>query len=100
MMRISEVQEQLREANIDGWLLYDFQGLNPIAKKLLGLTGHLLTRRWYYWVPKQGPPAILCHRIEQHSFSALTGRPYIFKSWTEMHEALQVILQGHETVAM
>ena len=100
MLRISEVQEQLRKTNIDGWLLYDFQGLNPIAKKLLGLTGHLLTRRWYYWVPKQGPPAILCHRIEQHSFSALTGRPYIFKSWAEMHEGLQVILQGHETVAM
>ena len=45
MLRISEVQEQLRKTNIDGWLLYDFQGLNPIAKKLLGLTGHLLTRR-------------------------------------------------------
>ena|SRR2546427_6606145 len=99
-MRIPDVQEQLRKTNIDGWLLYDFQGLNPIAKKLLGLKGHLLTRRWYYWIPKQGSPAILCHRIERHSFSALTGQAYIFKSWAEMHEGLQAILQGHETVAM
>jgi Xaa-Pro dipeptidase len=99
-MRIYEVQEQLKNTDIDGWLLYDFQGLNPIAKKLLGLKGHLLTRRWYYWIPTQGPPAILCHRIEQHSFSALEGRSYIFKSWTEMQEGLQVILHGHQTVAM
>ena len=47
MIDIREVQEQLRQANLDGWLLYDFQGLNPIAKKLVGLQAGMLTRRWY-----------------------------------------------------
>ncbi|MBA3404827.1 MAG: aminopeptidase P family protein, partial [Gemmatimonadaceae bacterium] len=38
------LQLALREADIDGWLLYDFHGLNPIANGLLGLTG-MGTRR-------------------------------------------------------
>jgi Xaa-Pro dipeptidase len=99
-MNISEVQEQLRKMNIDGWLLYDFQGLNPIAKKLLGVQGHLLTRRWFYWIPKRGIPVMLCHRIEQEGFPAVEGRCQIFKSWQEMHAGLQTILQGVTTLAM
>lgn len=99
-MNVSEVQEQLRKMNIDGWLLYDFQGLNPIAKKLLGVQGHLLTRRWFYWIPKSGIPVVLCHRIEQESFPAVDGRCQIFKSWKEMHAGLQTMLEGVTTLAM
>jgi Xaa-Pro aminopeptidase len=88
MMNISEVQDQLKQMKIDGWLLYDFQGLNPIAKKLLGLQGRLLTRRWFYWIPQRGTPVILCHRIEQEGFQSLEGRSQIFKSWEEMHEGV------------
>jgi Xaa-Pro dipeptidase len=100
MMNISEVQDQLKQMNIDGWLLYDFQGLNPIAKKLLGLQGRLLTRRWFYWIPQRGTPVILCHRIEQEGFQSLQGRSQVFKSWEEMRKGLQGMLQEHKTLAM
>jgi Xaa-Pro aminopeptidase len=99
-MQILEVQDQLLRMNIDGWLLYDFQGINPIARKLVGLQGQFLTRRWYYWVPKRGTPTILCHRIEQHGFSSLQGQTRPFRSWEEMLKGLREMLEGYDTIAM
>ena len=100
MIDIREVQEQLRQANLDGWLLYDFQGLNPIAKKLVGLQAGMLTRRWYFWIPKQGEPCVLCNRIEQFGFASLNTKVRTFKSWQEMIDSLKQMLEGHETIAM
>ena len=34
---IERVQQALRDQDLDGWLLYEFHGLNPIAVQLLGL---------------------------------------------------------------
>ena len=48
--KITEVQEYLTVEGIDGWLLYDFNGINPIAGEILQLTG-IQTRRWFYWIP-------------------------------------------------
>ena len=100
MNLISEIQKQLARNDIDGWLLYDFQGLNPIAKRLLNLKTALLTRRWYYWIPQSGEPKILCHQIEQSAFDALNLRIVVFKSWKEMSQRLKDILAGAENIAM
>ena len=49
---IGAVQMALREDGLDGWLLYDFHGSNPIARSLAGVNGgKMTTRRWYYFVP-------------------------------------------------
>ena len=72
-MNIREVQNQLNQAGIEGWLLYDFQGANPIARKLLGITGQMITRRWYYWIPKTGDPLVFCHKIETAGLLSLRG---------------------------
>src|SRR3954469_6840341 len=66
-MDIAGVQSALRTDGIDGWLLYDFRGLNPIAVEVAGVGrtgGHLATRRWYYLVPAAGEPRGLVHAIE------------------------------------
>lgn len=34
---IPAIQTSLREHGLDGWLLYDFHGSNPIARRLAGL---------------------------------------------------------------
>lgn len=99
-MQIAVVQEQLARMGLDGWLLYDFQGLNPIARKLVGSRGNLLTRRWFYWIPQKGSPAILCHQIERNGFQCLEGHLRPFKSWHEMIQTLKETLQGFNTVAM
>jgi Xaa-Pro dipeptidase len=57
------LQRALAEAQLDGWLLYDFQGNNPIASGLLALEG-MVSRRVFAFVPRDGLPQALGHAIE------------------------------------
>src|ERR1035437_8928716 len=61
---LPEVQRALADAGVDGWLLYDFRGLNPIAGGLMRLEG-MTTRRAFAYVPAAGTPVALTHVIEQ-----------------------------------
>lgn len=99
-LNLQEVQEQLTAMKLDGWLLYDFQGLNPIARKLLGLQQALLTRRWFCWIPSHGPMTLLCHRIERQGFEQLPASTILFSSWEEMQTGLEHVLQGSKQLAM
>ena len=55
---------RVRAAGLDGWLLYDFRGLNPFPAQLLQLGHGILTRRWFLYVPAHGQPTLIHHRIE------------------------------------
>ena len=58
------IQRALSDAAVDGWLLFDFRGINPIARDMLRLEG-MATRRVFAWVPTRGTPTALTHAIEQ-----------------------------------
>ena len=51
------------DAGIDGWLLFDFRGRNPIAAAVLGdqIVG---SRRVYVLLPPEGPPIALVHAVD------------------------------------
>ena len=70
---VPAVQRVLRSERLDGWLLYDFHGSNPIAARLAGLANgaHMTTRRWFYLIPAEGEPRGLVHAIERHNLDAL-----------------------------
>ncbi len=72
---VPAIQRALAADRLDGWLLYDFHGSNPIAQQLAGLAGgaHMTTRRWYYLIPAAGEPRALVHAIEQHNLDHLPG---------------------------
>jgi Xaa-Pro aminopeptidase len=99
--RISEIQQALRDAEIDGWLFYDFRGSDPLAYRILLLdpTVHV-TRRWYYWIPAQGVPVKLLHRIEPHVLDTLPGQADCYVSWEQQREILARLLAGGLRVAM
>ncbi|MGH7619444.1 MAG: M24 family metallopeptidase [Gemmatimonadaceae bacterium] len=61
---LPEFQSALAELNVDGWLLYDFRGLNPIAAGLLRFEG-MTSRRTFAFIPTKGVPVALSHAIEQ-----------------------------------
>ena len=68
-IRLPQIQDYLRQHGLQGWLLYDFRGLNPIARRVAEIPADmLLTRRWAYWLPAEGEPAWLAHRIEAGAF--------------------------------
>jgi Xaa-Pro aminopeptidase len=99
---IPAVQKALAQEGLDGWLLYDFHGSNPIAGSLAGLAGSdkLSTRRWYYLIPSSGEPRGLVHAIERHNLDGLPGtkRPYAGRS--ELETGLKQLVEGCRRVAM
>ena len=99
---VAAVQRALRTAGVDGWLLYDFHGSNPIAARLAGLTGggHMTTRRWYYLLPAEGQPRKLVHAIESHNLDALPGEKTVYAGREQLEAALTQLLKGIRRVAM
>jgi Xaa-Pro aminopeptidase len=97
---IREVQDALAEHEVDAWLLWDFRGQNPTAVAALDLSGHLLTRRWAYLVPRGGEPVLLVHRIEAGSMPRRAGRVATYAGYRELHERLGELLSGRRRVAM
>ena len=94
-MDIPGLQAALSEAELDGWLLYDFHGQNPTAIDALGLEGHMLSRRWFYLVPKKGDPQVLTHAIEAGSFPAgVPGDRRSYASWQSQRDELGRLLGG------
>lgn len=99
---IAAVQKVLRGAGLDGWLLYDFHGSNPIAAHLAGLTdgAHMTTRRWYYLIPSEGEPRGLVHAIERHNLDQLPGEKIVYAGRRQLDEGLTRLLSGMRRVAM
>ena len=49
MFDLVAVQAAIRDEKLDGWLLYDFRGLNVLARRVLQFPGdHMLSRRWFW----------------------------------------------------
>ncbi len=87
--------------NIDGWLLFDFRGSNPIALRKMGLSPDAhLTRRLFYYIPTTGEPTKLVHRIEAHHLDHLPGKTLTYASWRELDAHLASILSDARTIAM
>ena len=99
---VAGIQRTLRAEGLDGWLLYDFHGSNPIAATVAGLNGggHMATRRWYYLIPASGEPRGVVHAIERHNLDALPGRKTVYAGREELEGALTRLLDGISTVAM
>ncbi len=100
-MNLDEIQAALRDASFDGWLFYDHHHRDPIATRILGLDPNAhVTRRWYYFIPAQGEPKKLVHRIEQGRLDTLPGERNLYSSWQELHAGLAFILAGAHRIAM
>jgi Xaa-Pro dipeptidase len=90
-----------RETDAGGWLFYDFRGLDPIGRHVLGFPeGQMATRRWFYFIPTSGDPVKICHRIEADALEHLPGRRLLYSGWKELDEHLRGILKGAGRVAM
>jgi Xaa-Pro aminopeptidase len=96
----AELREALADAGADAWLLFEFHGLNPVARRVIGLPeGGLSTRRLFVLLPADGDPVAVAHRIELQPLEDFPGRIIPYSRWEELHEALGSLVRGR-TVAM
>ena len=101
MFDLPAIQSSLRWLGYDGWLLYDFRGSNAPARRVLDLDANgMSSRRWFYFIPAQGEPRKLVHRIESGSLDHLPGSKMVYLKWQELEAGVQHLLHGMKTVAM
>ena len=102
MFDLAAVQQALRDFGLDGWLLYDFRGLNVLARRVLGMDEQqMLSRRWFYFIPAQGEPRKLVHRIESGALNAFPGKDRIvYLRWQELEAGVAELVKGRRRIAM
>jgi Xaa-Pro dipeptidase len=99
---VAAIRSALQDEGLDGWLLYDFHGSNPIAARVVGLAGpgHMTTRRWYYLIRATGAPRALVHAIERQNLDHLPGERLVYASRQELEQGLRALVDGVRRVAM
>ena len=99
---IGAVQKALKAEHLDAWLLYDFQGSNPVSYRLAGMggAGHLATRRWFYLIPQSGEPKALVHAIERHNLDHMPGSKIVYAGRAELQSGLTKLVGGLTRIAM
>jgi Xaa-Pro aminopeptidase len=101
MFDLQAVQAALAQVQVDGWLLYDFRGLNVLARRVLALpTDAILSRRWFYFIPARGEPRKLVHQIEPHALDCVPGNARRYLRWQELEAGVADLLAGCRRVAM
>jgi len=100
-MKLAEIQQQLREAKLDGWLFFDHHQRDPLAYRILGLGPKVhVTRRWYFFIPSIGEPRGLVHRIEAKMLDKLPGEKQGYSTWQEQSAGVARLLAGARRIAM
>jgi Xaa-Pro aminopeptidase len=92
---LAELRQALAGAELDGWLLFDFHGLNPVADRLLDRTG-MNTRRLFVLLPREGEPVAIAHKIELQGLENFPGRVIPYARWSELHAALGSVVAGRK----
>ena len=96
---LAELQGIMAVQRLDGWLLYDLGGSNPIATEVVAPSG-IVSRRYFYLVPARGEPIALVPRMEAVAFANVPGRKIEYATWRELQAGLRELLEGRRRVAM
>jgi Xaa-Pro aminopeptidase len=93
---ISTAQRELKRQRLAGWLIYDFRGSNPLAKRFLSLGPGMLSRRLFLFVPPEGRPVLLVHAIEKGSLEGLPFEVRTYSSRQSLVTQLRALLPKGE----
>lgn len=96
---IQRVMASLAEP-VDGWLLFDFRGINPIMAAVAG--GEVVgSRRQYLFIPRSGAPTAVVHAIDAEMWRDWPSRwpKHVWVRREQLREELAPLVHGR-TVAM
>lgn len=98
-MTIEPVRQALRDQKIDGWLIYDFRGGNPVLAQLLP-GRRFTTRRVFLLIPAAGEPVLLVHAIDASQFVDAGVASEVYLSWQQMRQRIEQHVRSMRRVAM
>lgn len=92
---LPKIQSELTKQGLDGWLLFDFRGINPIAGALLGVEG-LASRRMFAWLPASGTPVAVMHAIEPGPWRhwPKEWKREVYSSWSTLESTVKSLIKG------
>ena len=96
---VASAQEHLLAEGVDGWLVYDYRGMNPVFRDAVGPVANV-TRPCWLWVPARGEPWLLMSYVDRGRFDHLGIDDAVFVSRREMVDRLRETLAGARRVAM
>lgn len=99
---LQAIQKEIRQQKqCDGWLLFDFHGHNTLALELLQIPpSQMLSRRFFYWIPRSGTPVKIVHEIEDNALDHLPGTKSTYADWQSLELRLIQVLDGKKEIAM
>lgn len=101
MSKLLKAKQYLQQYHLAGWLLYDFHHNNPLALEFLDIPKQAhLSRRLFYWIPAQGEPVALVHKIEPYVLDHMPGEKRMYQTWQQLHHLLKELLKDADRVAM
>ena len=101
MFDLAAIQTALREQKLDGWLLYDFRNINILSARIAGTAEDFRSRRWAYFIPANGEPKKLCHRVEPGALDPLPGsEKTIYLKWQDFEAGIGKLVAGAKRIAM
>ncbi|MDX1494254.1 MAG: M24 family metallopeptidase [Longimicrobiales bacterium] len=95
---VEAVQAEIRQQELDGWLLYEFHHINPVPVALLGLGK--TTRRAFVLIPAEGEPVAMIHAIEASSWRHWPFQRQSYSGWRDMEEKLAALVGDTRRLAM
>lgn len=99
--KLCQVQVQLVENGMDGWLLFDYHRSNPLAHAFLEIPpDKMATRRFFYWIPKDGDPIKIVSSVEPFTLDHLPGQKWTYRGWQDLQRLLFSIASNNRTIAM
>ena len=97
--KLHHAKEHLSVEQIDGWLLYDYRGMNPMFADTVGAIANV-TRPCWLWVPVSGSPKLLVSYVDQGRFEHLGIETLLWVSRAQMSDLLRELLRRARIVAM
>ena len=96
---ITQAQEYMQENEIDGWLIYDYKGMNPIFSDTVGYISNI-TRPCWLWIPANSDPKLIVSFVDQNRFEHLGIGTEFWVSREQMINSLKSHLPHQGKVAM
>ena len=88
-----QAREYMAQGGVDGWLVYDYRGMNPIFGDTVGNTNlSHVTRPVWLWIPTSGAPRMLVSFVDQSRFTHLGLDTTLFVNRRDMIAKLRAML--------